>query len=215
MSDLAKQREEMIVEQLEGRGIRDPELLSVMGKIEREIFVPEAYKDRAYNDSPLPIESGQTISQPYIVALMIEVLNLNKEDVVLEIGTGSGYQTVILAELIKEVYTIERKEELYNKSMERFKALGYKNIYSYLGDGTLGLPVSSLLFDKIIVSAAAEEVGRPLLDALAVGGSLVAPIGSFSYQSLFKYTKKEKGLKKEKITDCVFVPLIGQYGLKE
>jgi protein-L-isoaspartate(D-aspartate) O-methyltransferase len=211
MADWERYRERMVKEQIEGRGIHDARVLHAMLKIPRHRFVSEKYQQQAYDDTPLPIECGQTISQPYMVGFMTEKLALNGTEKVLEIGTGSGYQTVLLAELARVVYTIERHETLYLYSQQLFTRIGIQNINSYLGDGTQGL-ASYQPYDRIIVTAGAPVVPPELIDQLAEGGIIVIPVGSETHQELVVGTKSGQELKQKKACGCVFVPLIGESG---
>jgi len=210
----AEKREKMVKEQLIRRGIHDKRVLDAMRKVPRHLFVPADLVEEAYNDYPLPIGYGQTISQPYIVALMTEALELSGDEKTLEIGTGSGYQTAILAELSKEVYTIERIISLLDKAKEVLKNLGYKNIFFKAGDGTLGWPENKP-YDAIIVTAGAPIIPQPLLDQLADKGRLVIPVGDRFSQELIKVTKSKEGLIRENLGGCRFVNLIGIHGWKE
>ena len=195
----------MVTSQIKARGVHDERVLKAMLKVRRDLFIPQEYKDLSYSDEPLPIGEGQTISQPYIVALMTELLELNGQERVLEIGTGSGYQAAILAELAKEVYTIELLKPLAERSQKLLKDLGYKNIEVKEGDGFLGLPEKAP-FDAIIVTCAPEEVPPALTEQLAEGGRLVIPVGSL-YQEL-KLLRKEKGkIVTEDIIPVRFVPM--------
>lgn len=214
MKDLFKiQRKDMVKYQIRSRGVKDSRVLQVMSEIPREIFVPDSLKDEAYADKPLPIGKGQTISQPYIVALMTELLKLKGNEKVLEIGTGSGYQAAILAKLAKVVYTIDRIPELVEKAQKHINELDIENVVFKVGDGTLGLPEFAP-FDRIIVTAAAPEVPQALKDQLADRGIIVIPVGSHYFQTL-KVIKKQKGkMIEEDSIDCVFVPLIGEQGWK-
>ncbi|HOK16885.1 MAG TPA: protein-L-isoaspartate(D-aspartate) O-methyltransferase [Defluviitoga tunisiensis] len=211
--DFELARKRMVHEQLELRGITDRKVLDAFLKVERHLFVPENVKEYAYEDCPLPIGEGQTISQPYMIALMLQHLNLDENDVVLEIGTGSGYQTALLAEIVKFVYSIERSETLAKRAKEILEDLDYKNIKIYVGDGTKGWPEEDISFDKIIVSAGAPDVPEPLFNQLKVGGRMVIPVGSRHYQTLLIVTKMEDlSMKKEFAGGCTFVPLVGEYG---
>lgn len=210
----ADKREKMIKGQLVSRGISNKRVLDAMKKVPRHIFVPSDLVDEAYNDYPLPIGNGQTISQPYMVALMTEALELKGNEKTLEIGTGSGYQTAILAELSKEVYTIERILALLNKARETLEKLRYKNIFFKAGDGTLGWQEYEP-YDAIIVTAGAPKIPQPLLDQLANEGRLVVPVGNRWSQELIKITKRKDELIKENLGGCRFVDLIGIYGWKE
>lgn len=205
-----KDRLEM-VRRLEAQGITDQKVLEVMRRIPRHLFIANALWDHAYADHPVPIDRGQTISQPYIVALMTQALRLEKTDRVLEIGTGSGYQTAILAELAQHVYTIERFAELSEKAQKLLADAGYTNISFRVGDGTLGWPEEAP-FDKIIVTAAAPEVPAALLEQLAEGGRLVIPVGGRQLQTLLALTKEHGKLQKEELCACSFLPLIGREG---
>lgn len=201
----------MIEEQLIARGIKNENVLKAMERVKREIFVSEKYKNEAYDDHPIPIQEGQTISQPYMVALMTELLEIQSEDKILEIGTGSGYQTAILAELAKEVYTIERIEKLSLDAQRILNSMGYKNIFLKVGDGTLGWKEFSP-FQKILVTAAAESPPSPLLDQLASGGRMVIPLGDRFSQTLTLVEKRGRDVTMKEICGCIFVPLIGLYG---
>lgn len=204
----------MVDYQLVSRGIKDERVLAAMRKVPRHLFVPEYIRHSAYEDMALPIGENQTISQPYMVAIMTELLELQGNEKVLEIGTGSGYQAAILAELAKEVYTIERFSSLAEEARRRLIELGYDNVYVIVGDGTKGLEEKSP-FDRIIVTAAAPKIPEPLINQLSENGIIVAPVGERFSQILIK-GKKEKGkLIEEYHTPCVFVPLVGEYGWKE
>lgn len=201
----------MVQEQLVARGITDKRVLDVMSWLERHKFVPDRMKEYAYEDMPLPIGKGQTISQPYIVALMTQVLELKGNEKVLEVGTGSGYQAAILAELTKEVYTIEIIENLGKEAEERLKELGYTNIKVKIGDGYYGWQEYAP-FDAIIVTAAAGAIPQPLIDQLKVGGRIVIPVGDESEQKLLLIQKQPGGkLKENEITGVLFVPLVGEH----
>ena len=204
-------RGRMVAEQLERRGIRDPRVLRAVSKIPRHVFVEEALVGRAYGDHPLPIGEGQTISQPYMVALMSEALELAGHERVLEIGTGSGYQTAVLAELCGKVFTIERLKSLSDRAMRRLDELGYYNVLARVGDGTLGWREEAP-FDGVMVTAAAPEVPAALLDQLAVKGRLVIPVGDAHTQVLRKCAREDTELRWTDLGGCVFVKLIGQQG---
>ncbi len=209
--DYAVARQKMVQEQLVARGIKDKRVLDVMGWVERHRFVPEKIKEYAYEDTPLSIGKGQTISQPYIVALMTELLELKGDEKILEIGTGSGYQAAILAELTKEVYTVEIIESLGKEAEERLKELGYSNIKVKIGDGFYGWQAYAP-FDAIMVTAAADALPQPLIDQIKVGGRLVIPIGDEGGQKLLLIQKQPGGkLKKNEITGVLFVPLVGEH----
>lgn len=210
-------RKQMIKRQLEQRGITDDNLLQAMGKVERHRFVPEAFQHLAYSDSPLSIGSGQTISQPYIVALMIQILKVSKNDIVLEIGTGSGYQTAIIAEMGKEVFTIERISSLGRQAKKILDQMHYKNIHFQIGDGTLGWQKAqseSVQFDRIIVAAAAPEIPLSLMNQIANGGKLIIPAGDKFRQELILIERKGDEFITSNHGGCTFVPLIGEEGWK-
>ncbi len=204
-------RELMVNTQLIPRGIKDERVLKAMKKVPRHLFVDEAMQYKAYDDMALPIYGGQTISQPYMVAIMTELLEIKGNEKVLEVGTGSGYQAAILAELSREVYTIDRISVLVEKAKERFHLLGYKNIHTRIGDGTLGWPEEAP-FDRIIITAGTPEIPDPLMKQLSEDGIIVAPVGDRLSQQLIKVKKSKGKLIEERHTPCVFVPLIGRYG---
>jgi len=207
-------RERMVKNQLIPRGIADENVLRAMGKIQRHLFVEEALVGEAYNDHPLPIGHKQTISQPYIVALMTEALELTGKEKVLEIGTGSGYQTAILAELADAVYTVERIELLLEKSKDLLQSLGYKNIFFKAYDGTLGWE-DFAPFDAIMVTAGAPKVPDPLLKQLADGGRMILPIGNKYSQDLIRVTRVKDRFVEKNLGGCRFVDLIGEHGWKD
>lgn len=209
--DLKKAREEMIRHQIEGRGIRNERVLSTMSSIPREKFVLEREKDNAYLDCPLPIGMGQTISQPFMVALMTQCLSLEGSETVLEVGTGSGYQTAILSKLAKMVYTIERFSPLANRAEKIFKELDIKNVKVVVGDGSKGLEEFSP-YEGIIVTAGAPEIPKSLIDQLNEKGRIVIPVGNSFSQDLLLGIKKKGKLKISNYGGCVFVPLVGRYG---
>lgn len=206
-----EQRRRMVVEQLEARGIVDPRVLSAFLKVPRHLFVPEAAHHEAYADHPIPIGSGQTISQPYIVALMTHLLRLQGHERVLEIGTGSGYQMAILAELALEVYSVEWVPELAEQVKRRLGTLGYSNVHVTVGNGSPGW-AEHAPYDGVVVTAAAPRVPPPLLDQLADHGRLVIPLGSGEAQTLTLIEKHGKTVRRTPMTTCVFVPLHGRYG---
>jgi protein-L-isoaspartate(D-aspartate) O-methyltransferase len=206
-------RKRMVEEQLIARGIKNQRVLDVFSKIERHKFLPNDLMQSAYSDFPLPIGEGQTISQPYIVALMTEVLDLKGDEKVLEVGTGSGYQTAILAELAKQVYTIERFEKLAKIARDIFNILGYTNIKIKVGDGTLGW-LKEAPFDRIIITAASPRIPLPLSDQLKENGRLILPLGESFSQVLTLVEKKVSKLQHTDICGCVFVPLVGKYAFK-
>ena len=201
-------RERMVREQIESRGVRDPRVLAALRKVERHRFVPEALHHLAYSDQPLPIGHGQTISQPYIVAYMTEALELKPSDRVLEIGTGSGYQAAILAELVGEVYSIEIVKPLAKESAERLQKLSYKNLKLRTGNGYRGWPEAAP-FDAIIVTAAPPSIPSALLDQLAQGGRLVVPVGTM-FQELIRVRRTPKGITQEELLPVRFVPMVGE-----
>lgn len=207
-------RKKMVKEQLIARGIKDQRVLDAFYKVQRHRFIPEDSRSNAYADFPVPIGKGQTISQPYIVALMTECLNITKKDKVLEIGTGSGYQAAILAELCFEVYTIERIESLARSAEGVLSELGYKNIKVIVGDGTLGYPEEAP-YDKIIVTAASPDVPLPLIEQLSDSGKLILPLGESFSQVLTVFEKKGSNVERFDVCGCVFVPLIGKYGWQQ
>lgn len=207
-------RERMVRQQIAARGIRAERVLDAMRSVPRHLFVPLESRHSAYMDGPLSIGQGQTISQPYIVALMTEALELRGHERVLEIGTGSGYQAAILSQLASHVYTVERIPELASRAQDLFRQLGYDNISMHIGDGTLGW-LEHAPYEAIIVTAAAPEIPRPLTDQLAEGGRLVAPIGGSWSQSLVRVRKQRGHLRRQELTSVAFVPLIGQHGWPE
>ena len=207
--DYPKQRSDMVKEQIEERGIVDKRVLKAMREIPREDFVPENMRESAYDDNPLPIGNGQTISQPYIVAEMTELLMLKGDEKVLEIGTGSGYQAAILSKLVKRVITIERVKELADRTSTLLQKQGYKNVEVVFGDGTKGF-AKEAPYDAIIITAAAEKVPRKLIEQLADNGRLVAPVGPSFHQELIRIRKRKGGLEEDYHGGVIFVPLIGE-----
>ncbi|MCU4138462.1 MAG: protein-L-isoaspartate O-methyltransferase [Thermodesulfobacteriota bacterium] len=207
-------REKMVETQIKARGVKDTRVLEAMLKVPRHLFVEEALRDQAYGDFPLPIGEGQTISQPYIVAIMTEALKLKGNERVLEVGTGSGYQTAILAELALWVYTIEKYSSLLKRAKNILIKLGYKNISFKLGDGSLGWKEVAP-FDAIIVTAAAPKIPQPLIDQLLEGGRIVIPVGDEYSQVLVKGIKKDGKLRTQTLEAVRFVKLVGAYGFKE
>ena len=210
----AATRSRMVDTQIAIRGVKDPRVLAALRQVPRHRFIPSHLWDQAYNDYPLPIGEDQTISQPYIVALMTELLELKPTDKVLEIGTGSGYQAAILAELAAQVYTMDRVASLLAQAEKILAALGYRNIHTRVGDGTLGWPEEAP-FEAIIVTAGAPQVPRPLTEQLALGGRLVIPVGDQWSQTLTCVRETKEGLKYEYHGDCRFVRLIGKHGWQE
>jgi protein-L-isoaspartate(D-aspartate) O-methyltransferase len=202
-------RENMVRTQIMARGITDKAVIEAMKKVERHLFVPEVYIQQAYGDHPLPIGYGQTISQPYIVAFMTEILKLDKSSKVLEVGTGSGYQAAILAEICDSVYTIEIVEELGNRAKKLFKELGYNNIKVKIGDGYEGWDEYSP-YDAIIVTCAPTHVPEPLEDQLKEGGRMIIPVGERYIQELVLLTKKNDTLRHSSVLDVRFVPMVDE-----
>jgi len=209
--DFARAREKMVQEQLVGRGIQNPRVIEAMRKIPRHLFVDPGLAKRAYDDSALPIGEKQTLSQPYIAARMTEALDLTGAEKVLEIGTGSGYQTALLAELCFNVFSVETIRALSRKARSLLDRLGYQNIALHVGDGTLGWSDHGP-YDGIIVTAAAPNLPNPLLVQLAVGGRMVIPVGDDQSQTLVRIIHKESGFETEDLGDCRFVKLWGKYG---
>jgi protein-L-isoaspartate(D-aspartate) O-methyltransferase len=201
-------RERMVSGQIEARGVRDARVLAALRRVPRHEFVPVGQRAYAYEDRPLPIGHGQTISQPYIVAVMSQALELDGSEKVLEIGTGSGYQAAVLAELAAEVYTIEIVEPLAERAAGDLKRLGFENLHARAGDGYRGWPEAAP-FDAIIVTAAPDHIPQPLVDQLAVGGRLVLPVGRM-IQELVLITKDEKGVRHEDLLPVRFVPMVGE-----
>jgi protein-L-isoaspartate(D-aspartate) O-methyltransferase len=207
----ARRREEMVDTQIEARGITDPKVLAALRKVPRHLFVSEALRDQAYGDFPLPIGEQQTISQPYIVAEMTQALQLYEKDRVLEIGTGSGYQAAVIAQIVFRVYTIERIHSLLVQARNLFDRLQYHNLVTRYSDGTTGW-VDEGPFDAIIVTAGAPEVPGPLISQLADGGRMVVPVGDHHSQDLVKLYKDQNGIHKTSLGGCRFVKLVGEYG---
>jgi len=207
-------RRRMVEEQIKPRGIKDQRVIDVFAKVERHKFIPEELRDSSYADHPIPIGEGQTISQPFIVALMTECLDLKGSEKVLEIGTGSGYQTAILAELAKEVCTVERIHVLSDDAGQLLSELGYKNIKFKVSDGTLGWKEESP-FDRIIITAAAPKIPLPVTEQLKEGGKLILPLADSFGQMLTLVTKKNGQMVAENICPVIFVPLIGKHGINQ
>jgi protein-L-isoaspartate(D-aspartate) O-methyltransferase len=202
-------RENMVLQQIRNRGISDKKVLRTMAEVPRHYFVPQALSGKAYADHPLPIGEGQTISQPYIVALMTESLGITEDSRVLEIGTGSGYQAAILAKIAKDVYTIEIKEKLYQKATSLFKTMSLTNVNTRHGDGYFGWNEAAP-FDCIMITAAIDHIPPPLLKQLKNGGRLILPLGNpFSYQNLVLVTKQDGDHTIKQITGVLFVPMTG------
>lgn len=209
--NFARARERMVEEQLVDRGITDLRVLAAVAKVERHRFVEEALQVRAYDDKPLPIGEGQTISQPYMVGLMTQALELSGVERVLEVGTGCGYQTAVLSELAATVYTVERLASLAAAARRTLDAVGCRNVVTRIGDGSLGWAEEGP-FDAIIVTAGTPQLPRPLVAQLAPTGRLVFPIGEEELQTLVRIRKEEAGLREEYFGDCRFVKLVGRYG---
>jgi len=209
-----KLRERMVRDHFIARGITDQRVLAAFYKVEREKFVPSEVRNNAYEDFPLSLGEGQTISQPYMVALMTQSLELKGNEKVLEIGTGSGYQTAILAELVRKVYSVERIRVLAERARKLLEKLGYSNVKILLGDGTLGWKESSP-YDRILVTAGAREIPQPLTDQLEEGGVMVIPVGNSYSQDLEVVRKRKNHIKTVAVEKCVFVPLIGKHGWDE
>jgi protein-L-isoaspartate(D-aspartate) O-methyltransferase len=207
-------RAEMVETQLRKRGVRDAGVLRAMATVPRHEFVPEPYKNVAYADEPLAIGEGQTISQPYIVAAMTEALRLTGSEKVLDIGTGCGYQSAVLSLLSREVYSVELRPELARSAAERLGRLGFSNVHVHCGDGSLGLKEFAP-FDAILIAAAAPHVPAPLLEQMASGGRLIAPVGGEDRQELVLVTRGGSEYTTEHREGCRFVPLRGHYGWKD
>lgn len=205
------ERKRMVKEQICARGIKDERVIDVMNRVPRHIFVDKTYYHQAYNDYPLPIGSGQTISQPYMVAVMTELLELKSDEKVLEIGTGSGYQTAILASLCAKVYSIERIAELTKRARTTLDSLGFQNVNLMVGDGSIGWPDYSP-YDGIIVTAGAPEIPNALIEQLAENGRLVIPVGD-EFSQVLNLVRKHKGrIYRKEFFGCTFVPLVGKGG---
>jgi protein-L-isoaspartate(D-aspartate) O-methyltransferase len=207
-------RMEMLEKQLKRRGILDGRVLAAMERVRREEFVPAELREKSYDDAPLPIGEGQTISQPYIVAAMSVALRLTGDERVLEIGTGCGYQAAVLSHLAKTVFTIESRPRLAFAAAERLTRLRYANVHVHCGDGTLGLPEFAT-FDAILVAAAAPDVPDPLRNQLAEGGRLILPVGDAENQELHLIERSGNSFHTTVLEGCRFVPLVGYYGWKE
>jgi protein-L-isoaspartate(D-aspartate) O-methyltransferase len=212
--DFAAARIQMVEAQLGARGIRDERVLAVMAKVPRHEFVAEEYRPQAYEDHPLPIGKEQTLSQPYIVALMLEALALRGDEIVLEVGTGSGYQTALLADLSRHVYSIERHESLARSAKVTLQRLQYQSVTVVVGDGSLGLS-DQAPFEAIVVSAAAPRVPIPLFAQLREGGRMVVPVGPAQTQDLLLVRKRDGEAVVHRLEGCRFVPLIGGQGYPE
>jgi protein-L-isoaspartate(D-aspartate) O-methyltransferase len=204
----AELRREMVDRQIRQRGITDPAVLAAMGEVPRHQFVPEAYRAEAYEDKPLPLGWGQTIYQPYVVALMTSLLKLDDDDTVLEIGTGSGYHTAVLSRIARKVFSIEIIEPIGEEARRRLDRLGYRNVEVRVGDGYQGWP-DKAPFDAIILTAAPPHIPQPLIDQLKVGGRMVAPVGEY-FQDLLVITKTAEGIEKRTVIPVRLVPMTGE-----
>ena len=214
MIDYAQTRERMVQEQLVSRGIKDTRVLGVMARVPRHLFLESELRDQAYEDHPLPIGANQTISQPYMVALMAEALELKGTERVFEVGTGSGYLAAVLSELCAEVFSVENVEKLASKARNLLTSLGYRNVSVLMGDGTLGWEEHSP-YDAVVISAAAPCIPRPLLEQLKTPGYLVFPMGEKELQTLVRIRKDKAGIREEYLGECQFVKLKGQYGWED
>jgi len=216
MTGMEAQRDRMVSQQIAGRGIRDPQVLAAMREVPREAFVADNYREFAYDDGPLPILEGQTISQPYVVALMIELLKLQYTHRVLEIGTGSGYAAAVLSRIASEVFSVERVASLVDYAENNIEALGYDNVWVLHGDGTLGWPEHSR-YDAIIVAAGGPSVPEALRDQLAIGGRIIMPVGreQRSQRLVQVVRESEQDFEEKKLSYVRFVPLIGKQGWKK
>lgn len=214
MINYEKERERMVDDQIVDRGVKDERVLAAMRKVPRHEFLPEAIRGMAYQDSALPLGEGQTMSQPYMVAMMSELLELKGTERVLEIGTGSGYQAAVLAELCEKVYTVERIKLLADKARTTLDRLGYRGVAIKVYDGTYGWKEMAP-FDAIMVTAGAPDVPTPLVEQLKIGGRMVIPVGERFGQVLRKIVKTAEGVVTERSIPCMFVPLVGNHGWKE
>jgi protein-L-isoaspartate(D-aspartate) O-methyltransferase len=212
--DFAWTRERMVQEQIVARGIDDARVIAALRKIPRHQFVDPGIVNRAYNDSALPIGEKQTLSQPYMAARMTAALRLKGDEKALEVGTGSGYQTALLAELCFNVFSVEKLRALSRKARKLLDELGYQNIALHVGDGTIGWSEHAP-YDAILVAAAAPSPPKPLIEQLAPGGRLVIPVGDEQAQTLLRFTRTVSGIKKEQLGECKFVKLLGKYGWPE
>jgi protein-L-isoaspartate(D-aspartate) O-methyltransferase len=209
--DYIRARQRMVKEQIIGRGIREPRVIAVMEQVPRHLFVPETLQGQAYGDSALPIGEGQTISQPFMVAFMSEALGLRGDERVLEIGTGSGYQTAILAKLADRIYSVERIRSLLEKARKNFDQVQCRNVMTRLFDGSYGWKEEGP-FDAILVTAGAPSLPPPLMEQLKIGGVLVIPVGDKNSQRLLRVRRKKRGFSEEDLRECSFVALVGEHG---
>ena len=214
MIDYAQARQRMVQEQLVSRGINDARVLEVMARVPRHLFLESELRNQAYEDHPLPIGASQTISQPYMVALMAQALELKGTERVFEVGTGSGYLAAVLSELCAEVFSVETVEKLASKARNLLTSLGYRNVSVLMGDGTLGWEEHSP-YDAVVISAAAPCIPRPLLEQLKTPGYLVFPMGERELQTLVRIRKDKAGIREEYLGECQFVKLRGQYGWQD
>lgn len=214
MDSRSAERERMVADQIAARGISDDVVLEAFRKVPRHLFLPDENDEAAYEDHPLAIGGGQTISQPYIVALMTSSLGLTGKEKVLEVGTGSGYQAAILSCLAGDVFTVERDKELSENAKGLLSSLGYHNIHFQCGDGTGGWPEEAP-FDRIIVTAASPSVPKPLIEQLGQNGQMVIPVGELYSQKLIKLVKEANIVDYKELCGCVFVPLVGEHGWRE
>lgn len=214
MTNAEKERKRMVEEQIISRGVRDERVLAAMAKVPRHEFLPETIRGMAYGDHALPLGESQTMSQPYMVALMTELMKLKGFERVLEIGTGSGYQAAVLAELCEKVYTVERIKSLADKARATLDRLGYRSVAIKVYDGTYGWK-DMAPFDAIMVTAGSPDIPAPLIEQLKEGGRMVIPVGDRYGQELLTVTKTAEGVVTERSVPCVFVPLIGNHGWKE
>jgi protein-L-isoaspartate(D-aspartate) O-methyltransferase len=214
LSDYAWARERMVQEQIIARGIADARVIAALRKIPRHLFVDAGLVNRAYDDSALPIGDKQTLSQPYMAARMSEALGLGGDEKILEIGTGSGYQTALLAEIGFNVFSVEKLRALSRKARQLLDRLGYQNIALHVGDGTIGWSEHAP-YDAIIVTAGAPSPPKPLLEQLAIGGRLVIPVGDEQEQTLVRVSRTRFSYKEERLGECKFVKLLGKFGWRE
>ena len=209
--DYTRAREKMVKEQIIGRGIRDPKVIDALTRVPRHLFVPEALLGQAYGDTALPIGEGQTITQPFMVAFMSEALNLQGNEKILEVGTGSGYQSAALACLADRVYSVERVRGLLERARKALDRIQCHNVVTKLSDGSYGW-VEEAPFDAILITAGAPSLPQPLLGQLKVGGTMVIPVGERNCQRLIRIRKDSQGYSQEDLLDCNFVSLVGEYG---
>ena len=211
MTDRFVAQRRQLVERMQDRGIRDLDLLRTFDQVPRHLFVPEAVWHRAYEDAPVPIGFGQTASQPSLQALYMQILGIGRRDKVLEIGTGSGYQTAVLAQLAERVYSVERIRELATRAREALDGMRISNVAILVGDGTIGWSRYAP-YDAILVAAGGPEIPQPLVDQLAVGGRMLVPVGTREAQRLVLVRRTPAGIEQEEVLDCTFVPLLGRFG---